>query len=242
MKEDKIYRIIGHIIMIIISLNAILPMVLLVMSSITDNDTLIRNGYNFFPEKFSFKAYSYIFKTGSAVVDAYGISILLTLTGTTLAIIITTLLGYALSKPDLPGRGLMTFYVFFTLLFNGGLVPTYMNYTKVFGIKDTFWGLLIPSLITNGFNILLMKSYFVSSIPPEILDAAYVDGALEGRGPSGEADHRHHRLILRNRILERLAEWLYLSNTANGFILYTELAKSYDAEHTVSFPKLCQHQ
>lgn len=157
MKEDKIYRIIGHIIMIIISLNAILPMVLLVMSSITDNDTLIRNGYNFFPEKFSFKAYSYIFKTGSAVVDAYGISILLTLTGTTLAIIITTLLGYALSKPDLPGRGLMTFYVFFTLLFNGGLVPTYMNYTKVFGIKDTFWGLLIPSLITNGFNILLMK-------------------------------------------------------------------------------------
>lgn len=231
MKEDKIYRVIGHIIMIIISLNAILPMVLLVMSSITDNDTLIRNGYNFFPEKFSFKAYSYIFKTGSAVVDAYGISILLTLTGTTLAIIITTLLGYALSKPDLPGRGLMTFYVFFTLLFNGGLVPTYMNYTKVFGIKDTFWGLLIPSLITNGFNILLMKSYFVSSIPPEILDAAYVDGANEVQVLSKVVVPLAKPIIATIGLFSGIAYW---NDWQNGYIYLTRRTDLYSIQNLLN--------
>ena len=231
MKEDKIYRIIGHIIMIIISLNAILPMVLLVMSSITDNDSLIRNGYNFFPEKFSFKAYSYIFKTGSAVVDAYGISILLTLTGTTLAIIITTLLGYALSKPDLPGRGLMTFYVFFTLLFNGGLVPTYMNYTKVFGIKDTFWGLLIPSLITNGFNILLMKSYFVSSIPPEILDAAYVDGANEVQVLSKVVVPLAKPIIATIGLFSGIAYW---NDWQNGYIYLTRRTDLYSIQNLLN--------
>ena len=231
MKEDKIYRIIGHIIMIIISLNAILPMVLLVMSSITDNDTLIRNGYNFFPEKFSFKAYSYIFKTGSAVVDAYGISILLTLTGTTLAIIITTLLGYALSKPDLPGRRLMTFYVFFRLLFNGGLVPTYMNYTKVFGIKDTFWGLLIPSLITNGFNILLMKSYFVSSIPPEILDAAYVDGANEVQVLSKVVVPLAKPIIATIGLFSGIAYW---NDWQNGYIYLTRRTDLYSIQNLLN--------
>ena len=231
MKEDKIYRIIGHIIMIIISLNAILPMVLLVMSSITDHDTLIRNGYNFFPEKFSFKAYSYIFKTGSAVVDAYGISILLTLTGTTLAIIITTLLGYALSKPDLPGRGLMTFYVFFTLLFNGGLVPTYMNYTKVFDIKDTFWGLLIPSLITNGFNILLMKSYFVSSIPPEILDAAYVDGANEVQVLSKVVVPLAKPIIATIGLFSGIAYW---NDWQNGYIYLTRRTDLYSIQNLLN--------
>ena len=74
---------------------------------------------------------------------------------------------------------MLTFYVFFTMLFNGGLVPTYLNYTNTFGIKNTFWALLIPGLLTNGFHILLMKSYFVTGIPYEIEEAAIIDGANE---------------------------------------------------------------
>lgn len=170
---------IGHVTMIILSLCAVVPMILLIMSSITDNDTLIRNGYSFIPEKLSLYAYEYIFKTGNSVIHAYGISIILTLAGTLLSLAVTTLLAYALSKPGLPGRGLLNFYVFFTMLFNGGLVPTYMNYTNVFGLKNTFLALLIPGLVTNGFYILLMKSYFVSSIPDEIMEAAIIDGASE---------------------------------------------------------------
>ena len=176
-REEKVYQAIGHIVMIVLSLNVIIPMLLLVISSLTDNNALISHGYSFLPKKMSIYAYQYIFRTGNAVIRAYGISILLTAVGTLLSVAITTLLAYALSRRDLPGRSVLAFYVFFTMLFNGGLVPTYMNYTNTFGIKNTFWSLLIPGLVTNGFYILLMKSYFVSSVPGEILEAAEIDGA-----------------------------------------------------------------
>lgn len=74
-------------------------------------------------------------------------------------------LAYALSRPGLPAKRLLTFYVFFTVLFNGSLVPTYMNYTNVIGVKNSFWALLIPGLVTNGFYILLAKSYFLPLCP-----------------------------------------------------------------------------
>lgn len=179
-KESKIYDMISHLIMTILSLLAIIPIILMVVSSATDNATLLQNGYSFLPEKWSLFAYEWIFKSNSAVVlRAYGMSFLLTATGVTCSLIITTLLAYGLSKKELPFRGLLTFLVFFTMLFNGGLVSTYINYTNVFHVKDTFAGLLVPGLLMNAFNVLLMKSYFVTSIPDEILEAAYIDGAGE---------------------------------------------------------------
>ncbi len=178
-REDRIFQTIGHIVMIILSLFALLPMILLFMSSITDDGALVRNGYSFFPEKFSLYAYEYVFKTGNAVPHAYYISVVLTVVGVTLALVVTTLIAYGLSRPGLPGRGLITFYVFFTMLFNGGLVPTYINYTNVFQIKNSFAAILIPGLVTNGFYIMLMKSYFTASVPDEILEAAKIDGAGE---------------------------------------------------------------
>ena len=177
--QEKRFQIFGHIVMSIITLCAILPLLLLLISSITDNDVLIRNGYSFFPEKLSFYAYEYIFTSGNSVVHAYLISIVLTAVGTLIGLTITTLLGYALSKPFLPGRGVLTFLVFFTMLFNGGLVPTYINYSTVFNLKNTFFGLLIPGLLMNAFNVLMMKSYFVTGVPDALLEAAYIDGATE---------------------------------------------------------------
>lgn len=178
-KEERIFQVISHIILAILSLSALLPMILLFMSSITDDTTLIKNGYSFFPEKFSLYAYEYVFKTGPAVPRAYLVSIILTFAGVILSLLVTTPMAYALSKKYVLGHGFLNFFVFFTMLFNGGLVPTYMNYTNVFGIKNTFWALLIPGLVTNGMYILLMKSYFVSSIPDEIMEAARIDGASE---------------------------------------------------------------
>lgn len=178
-REDRIYQTVGHIMMIILTAGALIPIILLVISSFTDNDTLIRNGYSFIPEKLSVYAYEYIFKTGNAVPHAYLISFMLTASGTALSLVITTMLAYTLSKKRLPARGILTFLVFFSLLFNGGLVPTYMNYTNVFNIKNTFMALLVPGLLMNGFNVLLMKSYFVTGVPEEILEAAKIDGASE---------------------------------------------------------------
>ncbi len=181
-REAKIYDIFGHLFMTILSLLAIIPILLMIISSVTDNSALIQNGYSFFPEKWSLFAYEWIFRSNSAVVlRAYGMSFLLTATGVTISLIITTLLAYGLSKKELPFRGVLTFLVFFTMLFNGGLVSTYINYTNVFHVKDTFAGLLVPGLLMNAFNVLLMKSYFVTSVPEEILEAAYIDGAGEFR-------------------------------------------------------------
>ena len=178
-KEDRKFQILGNVIMMIMALMAVIPMVLLVISSLTDNDTLIRNGYSFIPEKWSLDAYSYIFSASNSAIHAYGISIALTVTGTILALTITTMLAYALSKSYLPGKKILTFLVVFSMLFNGGLVPTYMNYTNTFGLKNSFLALLIPNLMMNAFNVLLMKSYFVTSVPEEILEAAKIDGATE---------------------------------------------------------------
>jgi putative aldouronate transport system permease protein len=181
-KEDRLFIALGHLIMILMTLATILPIILMGISSFTDNGTLIRNGYSFIPEQLSLFAYQWLFDTnGQTILRAYGISFLLTACGVVLSLTVTTPLAFGLSYRGLPLRGLLTFYVFFTMLFNGGLVPTYMNYTNVFGLKDTFFGLLIPSLVTNGFNVLLMKSYFTSSVPSEILEAATIDGAGDVR-------------------------------------------------------------
>lgn len=179
-RGDKIFNFIGHIVMVLLSLMAVVPILLMFISSLTDNDALVRNGYAFFPEKWSLYAYEWLFNTNSATIfRAYGISIVLTILGTILSLIITTCLAYGLSKKDLPGKTVFTFFVFFTMLFNGGLVPTYINYTANFHLKDTFLGLLIPGLLMNAFNVLLMKSYFVTGVPDEILEAAYMDGSSE---------------------------------------------------------------
>ena len=179
MKDEKKFQIFAHVVLIILSLLAILPMILMLMSSFTDNDILIAEGYKFIPSKFSTYAYEYIFNTGNSVIHAYGVSVVLTAVGTTLSLAITTMLAYAISIKDLPGKKWITFAIVFSMLFNGGLVPTYMVYTNIFNLKNTFFALLFPGLMMNAFNIMLMKSYFVSSIPSEIIDAAYIDGASQ---------------------------------------------------------------
>lgn len=230
-REDKIFQFIGHVVMIGLSFCAVIPMILLVMSSITDNNTLISNGYAFFPEKFSLYAYEYIFKTGSTVIRAYGVSILLTIVGTVISLVITTLLAYALSKPGLPGRGIFSFYVFFTMLFNGGLVPTYINYTNVFGLKNTFLALLIPGLVTNGFYILLMKSYFVSSVPGEIMEAAIIDGASEFQAFYRVALPLAKPIVATIGLFSGIGYW---NDWQNGYIYLTKRIDLYSIQNLLN--------
>ena len=178
-KEEKIFQLIGNIIMWLASLMAIIPLILLLSSSLTENNALIKYGYRFFPTVFSTEAYTYVFSTGNSVLRAYFVSFLLTAVGTVVSLIITTMLAYPLARQGMPFRGVLTFIVFFTMVFNGGLVPTYINYTNVFHIKNTFWAILIPSLLMNAYNVLLTKSYFFTGVPSEILEAASIDGASE---------------------------------------------------------------
>ena len=108
-------------------------------------------------------------------------TILSTLCGTLLNVSITALLAYPLSRKDLVGRNFFSFLVFFTLLFSGGMIPSYMMWTQTFHIKDTFWALILPNLLMNGFGVIVMRTYFTTNIPNEIIEAARMDGAGEMR-------------------------------------------------------------
>ena len=231
MGQEKRFQIFGNIVMVIITLAAIIPLILLAISSFTDNDALIRNGYSFTPEKWSTYAYEYIFTSGNAVVHAYMISFLLTAIGTLCGLTITTLLAYALSKKFLPGRGVLTFLVFFTMLFNGGLVPTYINYTTVFGLKNTFFALLIPGLLMNAFNIMMMKSYFVTGVPEEIMEAAYIDGATEFQAFFRIA------LPLAKPIIATIGLFIgigYWNDWMNGYIYLTKRTDLYSIQNLLN--------
>jgi len=230
-RDERNFQIFAHVIMIILSLLAVVPFALLVISSFTDNDTLVANGYSFTPEKWSTYAYEYIFKTGNSVMHAYGISIVLTIVGTLAALVLTTLLAYALSKPDLPGRSIMLFLVFFTLLFNGGLVPTYMVYSNMLKMKNTFWALLVPGLMMNGFNVMLMKSYFCSSIPGEILDAAYIDGASEFQTFSKIALPLSKPIVATIGLFSGIAYW---NDWMNGYIYLSKRTDLYSVQNLLN--------
>lgn len=165
--------------MITLSLAAILPFILLFISSISDENSIVLNGYTFWPDSFSLDAYVYMWKNIDSIARAYGVTIVVTVIGTFTGLLISALIAYPLSRPDMPLRSFLSFFVFFTLLFNGGLVPTYLIYTEIFQIKNTLASLIIPGLLTNGFFILLIRSFFSTTIPNAVIESAYIDGASE---------------------------------------------------------------
>ncbi len=231
-REDKIFNVFGHIFMILLTVMAIVPLVLMVISSLTSNGAVLRNGYSFFPEEWSTYAYEWIFASnGGVVLKAYGISFFITAIGTTCSLLLTIGLAYGLSKKGLPGRGIFTFLVVFTMLFNGGLVPTYINYTNVFHIRDTIYGLLIPSLLMNAFNILLMKSYFVTGVPDEILEAAYIDGASEFQTMVKIAVPLSKPIIATIGMFAGIAYW---NDWNNGYIYLVQRTDLYSIQNLLN--------
>lgn len=178
-EHDKLQQTLMHLFMIILVLCCVLPFILMVMASFTEEQTLIRNGYSFFPEKFSLETYRYIFRSANTIFKGYFMTIFVTVVGTLCNISMTVLFAYPLSRKDLPYRSGLSFFLFFTMLFNGGLVPTYMMYANTFHIKNTIWALIIPSLMMNAFYVIMMRSFFTSSIPDSLIEAAKLDGASE---------------------------------------------------------------
>lgn len=178
-EHDKLQQTLMHLFMIVLVLCCVLPFLLMVMASFTEEQTLIRNGYSFFPEKFSLETYRYIFRSANTIFKGYFMTIFVTVVGTLCNISMTVLFAYPLSRKDLPYRSGLSFFLFFTMLFNGGLVPTYMMYANTFHIKNTIWALIIPSLMMNAFYVIMMRSFFTSSIPDSLIEAAKLDGASE---------------------------------------------------------------
>lgn len=168
-----------HIFFWMFTIVSLFPFVLIFMISITDEDSIIANGYSLFPSKINFAAYQFLFNDFSQIAKAYSVTILATVIGTVLSLIITALFAYPLSRTELPFRRTLSFFLFFTMLFSGGMVPWYITYVNFFGLKNTMLSMIIPNLLLSAFNVLLMRSFFTSSIPESIVESATIDGATE---------------------------------------------------------------
>ena len=179
MKSERGFSNGAAVIMVLLAFICIFPVLLLFMSSITSEASLLKNGYSVFPEEFGFDAYRYLWMSREKILRAYGMTIAQTAVGTSLSVVVTTLLAYPLSRKDLPGRNVIAFYIFFTMLFSGGMIPSYMMWTQMFHIKDTFFALIFPSLFLSGFAVIMMRTYFSTNIPDNVLEAAKIDGASE---------------------------------------------------------------
>lgn len=166
-----------NIFLTLCSICCLIPFLIVVSSSFTDEQAIIENGYSLFPRQFTFLAYKYILADPTQIVKAYGITIFVTAVGTIVSLILSSCLAYALSRKDFPHRNKISLFLFFTMLFNGGLVPSYIIVAQVLHLKDSILALILPYLIIP-FYVLLLRTYF-SEIPFSLVESAKIEGASE---------------------------------------------------------------
>lgn len=176
--DDKIFNAIIYVILGICGLVAILPILYVVSVSITPFGEVLRNGgFILFPKEITFSAYRTLL-TESNIPKAFQITVLITVIGTAVNLVLTALMAYPLSRRNLPGRNFFLLMIVFTLLFSGGLIPTYLV-VKSMGLLDSIWAMILPNAIWS-FNVLIMKSFF-EGLPEELFESARMDGAKEFR-------------------------------------------------------------
>lgn len=173
--DIKIFNIISYTIILIIALLCLIPFLLVLMGSLTEEKEIIMNGYSLFPNKISLSAYKTALQEPMAIVRAYGVTISLTVLGTALGLFIVSMTGYVLQRKDFEWRNKVSFFFYFTTLFSGGLVPWYILMVKYLHLKDNYLALLLPPLL-SVFNIIIMKSY-IAGIPQALTESAKIDGA-----------------------------------------------------------------
>ncbi len=177
-KENK-FQFLINLILAAVSILCVFPFLLMFMASVTEETALNINGYSLFPTQFDFEAYRYLLADSTVLFNGYKVSIMVTLFGTVLNLILTTLFAYPLSRKNLPGRKFFSFFLFFTMLFNSGLIPSYMMWTKTFHIQNTYAALVVPNLLMGAYNVIMMRTYLSSGVPDEVIEAARIDGASE---------------------------------------------------------------
>lgn len=173
----KTRKIILYVILGIITVLWLIPILFIFVMSVTSPDSIAEIGYSLFPRELTFEAYTYLIKNPAQILDSYKISIIVTLTGTVAGLLITTGLAYAMSRKDFLASKTLNRYVTFALLFHGGLIPTYIVVTQWLHLGNTLW-VLILTMLVSPWNVFLMRS-FISGIPMELLEAAFIDGATE---------------------------------------------------------------
>ena len=176
-KRIKVSQVALYGILTLISVLWIIPVVFIFSLSVTPETSLSEVGYRLIPKEITFDAYTYIIKNPAQILNSYKISIIVTVIGTVAGLMFTTGIAYAMSRKDFKLGKHITRFVMFAMLFHGGLIPTYIVVTQVLHLGNTLW-VLILTMLVSPWNIFLMKS-FLSSIPTELLEASFIDGATE---------------------------------------------------------------
>ena len=169
-----------NFILTILSLLSLIPFIFVIIISLTDEESLAMNGYRFIPEKWSLHAYQYIIDAGESIIRSYGVTILVTVAGTLLELFLIGTYSYALSRRTYAFRSFFTKVITVPMLFSGGMIANYLIVTKVLMLKNSVWALILP-LAMNSFNIIVMRTFFKTSIPDSVVESAKIDGASEWR-------------------------------------------------------------
>lgn len=174
---ERVSKLLFHLTFIIISICCVVPFLYVVSASLTSADGLMQNGYTLIPSEFSTEAYDYCLKSAVSLLQSYGVTITVTVAGTALGLVLTSMMGYVISRRDFILHRQLAFIVFFTMLFSGGMVASYILITKYYGMRDSIWALILPSAV-GAWNIFLMKGFFVN-IPTSLIEASKLDGCTE---------------------------------------------------------------
>ena len=175
--STKLFYVICYVTVTIVALACLFPFIMLVSGSFSSEQAIRFQGYGLLPKEFTTAAYGLIFRTPITVIRAYGVSIFITIAGTALGLFFTTMTAYVISRQDFKYRNQLSFFFYFTTLFNGGMVCTYIFYIQYLHLKDSLLALILPSMF-NVFYLLIMRT-FVAAIPTALIESAKIDGAGE---------------------------------------------------------------
>ncbi len=176
-KKQFIGQAVLHIFFVLMCLTYILPFLLLLAISVTDEKTIMEFGYNIIPKKISFEAYKQVFNNPTQLINSYKTTIIFSVTSTVLTVIVTTMTAYPLSRNNFKYKKALTWYIFITMLFGGGLIPSYLVNTKFLHLGNTIWVYILPGLVST-WNVIIVRTFF-QGIPESLAESAKIDGASE---------------------------------------------------------------
>ncbi|TDE02786.1 carbohydrate ABC transporter permease [Jiangella asiatica] len=177
-REDRIVNGVVYALLLLVAVVSVFPLLFVLSASLTPYSEVLRNGgYVVLPSEFTLDAYRALLAE-PAIPRALGVTVFITVVGTAINMVLTTLMAYPLSRRELPGRSAVLFMLLFTMMFSAGLIPTYLI-VKATGLVDTIWAMIIPSAV-GVFNVLIMKTFF-DHLPQELIESARIDGAGEFR-------------------------------------------------------------
>lgn len=176
-KKERMGQLVLNSIFILVTIIYIVPFAMVISVSLTEETALYQGGYHLIPQKINTLAYELVFRNPGQMIRAYIVTIIFTLIATLLSTIVMALLAYPLARPNFLWRNQLNFLVYFTMLFSGGMVPSYLLITNVLHLNDTIWVYVLPGLV-SAYNVMIIRTNY-RSIPDELIEAAKIDGAKE---------------------------------------------------------------